>query len=119
VRFLGNRTDVRQLLPAFDIYVNSSISEGISLTILEAMAAGLPVVATNVGGTSEVIEDGCTGLLVPARDAAAIGDALVALVAAPERRQTIGRAARAAIEDRFTIDGMVAAYERLYGAMAS
>jgi L-malate glycosyltransferase len=119
VRFLGNRTDVRRLLPAFDVYANSSISEGISLTILEAMATGLPVVATAVGGTPEIIDDGRTGVLVPARQPAAIGGALIALVASRERRHALGAAARLAIKTKFTLDGMVAEYERIYCEMAS
>jgi L-malate glycosyltransferase len=119
VRFLGTRTDVRRLLPAFDIYVNSSISEGISLTILEAMAAGLPVIATNVGGTFEIIDNRMTGVLVPARYSRGIADALIALGESTPRRQALGAAARLAIEARFTLDGMVAEYERIYCAMAS
>lgn len=118
VRFLGNRTDVRRLLPACDIYVNSSISEGVSLTILEAMAAGLPVVATAVGGTPEVVVDRQTGILVGARQPAEIASALLALAASPERRQALGDAARLSIETRFTIDGMVEQYEREYRRLA-
>ncbi len=72
VRFLGHRDDARDLLAGCDLYVNSSISEGISLTILEAMAAGLPVVATAVGGTPEIVDTAC-GRLVPARDPGAPG----------------------------------------------
>jgi len=119
VRFLGNRTDVRQLLPAFDLYVNSSISEGISLTILEAMATGLPVVATSVGGTPEIVEHDRTGVLVPPRRPLEIAKALVVLGAAPDRRHALGAAARLSIEAQFTLDGMVAEYERIYCAMAS
>ena len=75
VHFLGHRDDARAYLPGLDVYVNCSISEGISLTILEAMAAGVPVVATAVGGTPEIVTDQ-VGRLVPARDASALADAL-------------------------------------------
>jgi glycosyltransferase involved in cell wall biosynthesis len=67
VTFTGYRADVRRLLPGFDVFLNSSVHEGVSLTILEAMAAGLPVVATAVGGTPEVVVHGETGMLVPSR----------------------------------------------------
>src|SRR5439155_16681973 len=75
VMLTGYRSDVRELLPALDVYVNTSIFEGISLTILEAMAAGLPVVATRVGGTPEVVVDGGTGWMVPARQPHAVASA--------------------------------------------
>jgi glycosyltransferase involved in cell wall biosynthesis len=77
VRFTGHRDDVRSLLPGLDIFVNSSISEGISLTILEGMASRLPVIATRVGGTPEVVEDGVSGMLVPARSPDALAHAIV------------------------------------------
>lgn len=119
VHFLGDRSDVRRLLPAFDVFVNSSISEGVSLTILEAMATGLPVVATAVGGTPEVVTDRITGILVPARDPAALTSALVGLKASPERRQALGGAARRTVETRFTIDGMVERYAQIYSRLAN
>jgi len=118
VRFLGHRGDVRRLLPAFDVYVNSSISEGVSLTILEAMATNLPVVATAVGGTPEVVADGVTGLLVPARQPAALASALTALGKAPERRAELGSAARLSIEARFQLDGMIERYADVYARLA-
>jgi glycosyltransferase involved in cell wall biosynthesis len=118
VRFVGDRRDVRRLLPAFDVYANSSISEGVSLTILEAMAAQLPVVATAVGGTPEVVRDGVTGVLVPARQPAALADALIALSTSPERRRALGDAARLSVEERFAIDGMVERYAGVYARLA-
>jgi glycosyltransferase involved in cell wall biosynthesis len=114
VRILGHREDVRQLLPGFDIYVNSSISEGVSLTILEAMAARLPVVATRVGGTPEVVVHGVTGTLVEARSADALASAILALATMPDRRSTLGDAGRARVEASFTIERMVADYAREY-----
>ena len=113
IRFLGHRDDARDLLAGCDVYANSSISEGVSLTILEAMAAGLPVVATRVGGTPEVIDDTCARL-VPARDPGAMAAALSSLADAPDLRAALGRAGRARVETRFTLDRMVREYRDAY-----
>jgi len=118
VRFVGHREDARDLLAACDVYANSSISEGISLTILEAMAAGLPVVATSVGGTPEIVDATC-GRLVPARDAQALAEVLTALAADAPLRQVLGRQARARVEERFTLDRMVREYRDAYYAAAA
>jgi glycosyltransferase involved in cell wall biosynthesis len=91
-----------------DVFCLPSIYEGLPLAILEAMAAGLPVVATAVSGNPEAVEDGVTGLLVPAENATALADALIALLADPERRRAMSEAARARIAERFSI-GLVAA----------
>ena len=114
VRFLGERNDARDLLPAFDVYVNSSSSEGVSLTILEAMAARRAIVATRVGGTPEVIVDRSTGWLVPSRNSSALGEAIGALALDPARRQAFGEAARKAVEQHFTLDRMVENYAQEY-----
>jgi len=114
VRFAGHRSDVRELLPAADVFVNCSTSEGISLTILEAMASRLPVVATRVGGTPEVVIDGVTGLLVPPRAPAAVADALSALSRDPDRRAALGIAGRDRVERSFSIEQMVGQYEQAY-----
>jgi glycosyltransferase involved in cell wall biosynthesis len=118
VRFLGARPDARRILPAFDVYANSSISEGVSLTILEAMAAGLPVVATRVGGTPEVIENGATGVLVPPRHPARMADALLALSWSGEYRRGLGCGARRSVEARFALDTMVERYAVVYDRLA-
>jgi glycosyltransferase involved in cell wall biosynthesis len=109
VLMAGARNDVRVLLPAFDIYVNSSIHEGISLTILEAMAASLPVVATQVGGNPEVIGAG-TGALTPCQSVDGLAAALLTFAGDPERRQIVGDAARTRVRSSFSIDRMVAQY---------
>jgi glycosyltransferase involved in cell wall biosynthesis len=114
VLLAGHRPDVRDLLPGFDIYVNSSTYEGVSLTILEAMAAALPVVATAVGGNPEVVEDGRTGLLVPPRDAARLASALGALIADPARRRSLGEAGRKRAEERFAFERMMSMYLEAY-----
>jgi glycosyltransferase involved in cell wall biosynthesis len=114
VRFLGYRSDVRQLLVGVDVYVNTSLSEGVSLTILEAMAAGLPVIATRVGGTPEVVLDGDTGVLVPPRSSERVADALLSLGADKTRRHAMGTAGRRRAEEKFTLDRMVAEYVEVY-----
>jgi glycosyltransferase involved in cell wall biosynthesis len=114
VHFLGYRRDVRALLPALDLFVNCSIHEGVSLTILEAMAASLPVVATRVGGTPEVVVDEQTGVLVPPRSATALADALRALLQAPDRARRLGTLGRSRVVAEFNIDRMVESYRRVY-----
>jgi L-malate glycosyltransferase len=109
----GHRTDLARLLPGFDAFLNSSITEGVSLTILEGMAAALPVVATRVGGTPEVVVDGETGLLVPPRDPEAMATAALWL-ADHSRRAKLGRAGRQRFERLFTFDRMFDQYVRLY-----
>lgn len=114
VRFLGLRSDVRAVLPAADLYVNSSISEGISITILEAMAAGVPVVATSAGGTPEVLADGSAGVLVPVRNPVRLAQAMISLAADPGARANLATLGRRRVESSFTIQRMVAEYARLY-----
>ena len=114
VDLIGFRSDARGLMAAADVYVNSSISEGISITILEAMAAGLPVVATSVGGTPEVLSDGENGMLVPSRDSERLASAILTLILDPERRATLAAAARRRLETAFTIDRMVDEYVSTY-----
>jgi glycosyltransferase involved in cell wall biosynthesis len=118
VRCTGHRDDVRSLLAAFDVFANSSISEGVSLTILEGMAARLPVVATRVGGTPEVIDEGTTGLLVPARSPNELANAIVPLAADPARAAAMGAAGRTRVEERFSLDRMVGQYAGVYAALA-
>ena len=117
VHFLGYRSDARDWLGACDVYVNTSVSEGISLTILEAMAARLPVIATQVGGTPEIIDSTC-GILVPVRDAQAVAGALVQLARDPQRRRQLGHAARTRVEERFTLERMIQQYCDVYRAVA-
>jgi glycosyltransferase involved in cell wall biosynthesis len=113
-RFLGEVQDIPSLLSRASLFVLPSLTEGISLTLLEAMARGLPVVATQVGGNPEVIDDGLTGMLVPVQAPAALARALVALRRDPERSRQMGLAARARVERDFDVRQMVQAYESLY-----
>lgn len=119
VQFTGHRDDVRGLLPGFDVFVNSSISEGVSLTILEGMASYLPVVATRVGGTPEVVEDGVSGLLVPARAPGQLAHAIVELVTQPARAAAMGIAGRKRVDAAFSIDRMVDRYDDVYDSLTS
>ena len=114
VTLTGYRRDVRELLSALDLYVNTSVFEGVSLTILEAMAAGLPVVATRVGGTPEVVVDGSTGLLVPPRDPSRVAGAVQELLCDTRKRDEFGRAGRRRLEQQFSIGRMVSEYHRVY-----
>ena len=91
VHFLGQRRDIPDLLAALDIFVLPSHSEGVSLALLEAMAAGLPVIATAVGGLPEVVTDGENGLLIPPKDPEALAAALARLLADPDSGQKAGR----------------------------
>jgi sugar transferase (PEP-CTERM/EpsH1 system associated) len=117
VRFLGLRKDVARLLAGADLFLLTSISEGIPLTVIEAMAAGLPVVSTRVGGVPEVVAVGQTGLLAPAGDAAALAGMVCALADNPLRRCEMGRLGRRRAEAHFSESQMHARYRGLYQEM--
>jgi glycosyltransferase involved in cell wall biosynthesis len=114
VRFLGQVGDVAGLLARASLFVLPSLTEGVSLTLLEAMARGLPVVATNVGGNPEVVADGQTGLLVPPGDPEALTRAVLQVESDAEAGRRMGDAGRRRVEQHFDVRGMVAAYEALY-----
>ena len=113
VTFTGYRSDVRAIMPAFDVYANTSTYEGVSLTILEAMAAALPVVATNVGGNPEVVVDHETGRLVAGHDRT-IAVALLDLARNPLQRHAMGDAGRWRVKRHFSIERMVQQYAGVY-----
>jgi glycosyltransferase involved in cell wall biosynthesis len=117
VTFTGRRSDVPDILGAADVAVMPSLNEALSNALLESMAAGAPVVATRVGGTPEALTDGETGLLVPPGDAAAIAAAVSRLLDDRELACRLGRAARARIDDQFSVGRMVSATENLYGEL--
>jgi sugar transferase (PEP-CTERM/EpsH1 system associated) len=117
VWFAGARDDLPALLRALDIFALPSRAEGISNTILEAMATALPVVATRVGGNTELVMEGETGLLVPTDDVQALGEALAHLAGDAVLRQRCGRAARARIEQAFSLPAMAARYAEVYDAV--
>lgn len=110
----GERADVPELMRSLDLFALPSLAEGISNTILEAMASGLPVVATDVGGNAELVADGATGIVVPSGDPLPLAQAILSLAEDPARAQLMGRAGRAAIEDRFSLQAMVSAYQGIY-----
>jgi glycosyltransferase involved in cell wall biosynthesis len=114
VHFLGPRRDLGNLLAAMDVFVLPSLWEGLPLSLVLAMGAGLPVVATAVAGVPEVVEDGRTGLLVPPRDPVALGRALARLIADAALRARIGEDARASVLPRFGIDRYVESVAALY-----
>ncbi|ADE16286.1 sugar transferase, PEP-CTERM/EpsH1 system associated [Nitrosococcus halophilus Nc 4] len=117
VWFAGERADVSALLQSMDIFVLPSLAEGISNTILEAMATGLPVVATRVGGNPELVADTLTGYLIPAADPGAMADSLASYVQNQNLIEEQGQAARRRVEEKFGIKSMVAQYTTLYDTL--
>jgi glycosyltransferase involved in cell wall biosynthesis len=114
VVFTGARDDVSDAMTAFDVYALTSRSEGFSLSTIEAMASGRPVVATRCGGPEQILHDGATGLLVENGSAEAVAGAIERLRRNPTERARIGRAAREAVLRRYTVDAQVRAYQDLY-----
>lgn len=119
VRFLGARTEIPELLGASDISILASHEEGFSNAIIEAMAAGLPLVVSDVGGNAEAVIDGITGLVVPPRDPASLSSAIRRLARDPQLRARMGAAGRDRAESRFTLAACVDCYETLYRGLAS
>mgnify|MGYP001040938267 CR=1 FL=1 len=114
VTFAGYRTEIPEILGALDVFVLPSLWEGMPNVVLEAMAAGLSVVATAVGGTPEVVVDGITGLLVPPYDSDALAEAINRLLCDPDLRHRMGQAGRTRIEHHFSIEETVQRTEELY-----
>ena len=114
VGLLGERSDIRRLMHAADLLVLPSREEGLSNVLLEAMASGLPVIATAVGGSPELIDDRVTGRLLPSEDAAALAATIAALADDAEERRRLATAARAQAEARFTLGAMVEHTARIY-----
>jgi glycosyltransferase involved in cell wall biosynthesis len=112
--FLGHQDDVHSKLAASDLFVLPSRSEAFPNAVLEAMAAGLPIVATGAGGILELIENDRTGLLVPPDDPAALADRICRLMSTPELASRLGAAARAEAHAGYSFDRMIAAFESLY-----
>jgi len=119
VWFPGARNDIPELMRSFDLFTLSSIAEGTPVTLLEAMACGLPVVATGVGGIPEVVQEGVSGALVPASNPQALADALAAYVDDPARVAAHGAAAREKIERHYSVAAMVGAYTALYDQLCN
>ena len=118
VQFVGSSSRVPELLRALDVYVLPSIAEGISNSLLEAMSAGLPVVATATGGNPEVVVDGESGLLFPVGDCGKLAEHLVRLEARPEVRAHLAQQAMRRILQEFSIDSMIQKYDSLYESVS-
>ena len=114
VHFLGHRSDLRELMYGADIFVLSSIDEGLPNVVLEAMSAGTAVVAAEAGGTAEIITDGVDGFVVPTKSASALAEKIGFLIENEAVRKKIGDAARATAVKRFSIEVMVDAVEKLF-----
>jgi glycosyltransferase involved in cell wall biosynthesis len=114
IHFLGARRDLGNILSAIDIFTMPSYWEGLPLSMVLAMGAGLPVVASRVAGIPEVVADGDSGLLVTPGDSAQLADALARLVQSVELRSRLGAKARAFVLPRFGVDGYVASITSLY-----
>ena len=119
VRFLGYRDDLRAILEEVDIHVVSSLSESFSLTAVEAMAAGVPVVSTRCGGPEELIEDGVNGVLVPVNEPQALADAIVKLSESPSVRRAMGKNGQERFSRYFTAQACADSFERLYDAIGN
>jgi glycosyltransferase involved in cell wall biosynthesis len=119
----GFRTDVLGCIKGFDLFVMSSVTEGLGTSLLDAMAAARPIVATMAGGIPEIVENGVNGLLVPPRDHRALADAIVRALKNPTLRQQMGEAGFARVKRRFTVERMVEqtadVYERVVAGQRS
>ena len=114
VRFLGFRSDVPALLSLLDVFVLPSLSEGLSMALLEAMAAGKPVVATKVGGNSELVLDGDTGFLIDSESPESISDRVVEVLRDKVRAMGMGDRGRCRVQDKFSFRAMVDRYQNFH-----
>ncbi|MBN1311282.1 MAG: glycosyltransferase [Anaerolineae bacterium] len=117
VMLLGSRPDIENIMPVFDVFVLSSRYEGLPNVILEAMSCGVPVVATSVDGTVELVHHNETGLLVKPHDALALAEAVLRILSNPEKARKMGQAGRSCAEDLFSLERMVTATDALYSRL--
>jgi glycosyltransferase involved in cell wall biosynthesis len=117
VHFLGFRDDVPLLMQSFDLLLVPSLWEGFGLVLIEAMSAGVPCIASNVSSIPEILEDGVNGLLVPPGNVEALVSAVERLRSDPALRKRLGDAGKRTVDEKFTIDRMMAGYEELFGAL--
>jgi glycosyltransferase involved in cell wall biosynthesis len=113
VQFTGILRDVPDVLPAFDVSCLSSVHEGVPIAVIESMAAGIPVVATDCGALRDIVVDGEHGFIVPVGDAEALADRLRRLAESPALRERQGTAARRRAEERYRIEQTARGYEDL------
>jgi glycosyltransferase involved in cell wall biosynthesis len=114
----GFRTDVLGCIKGFDLFVMSSVTEGLGTSLLDAMACARPIVATRAGGIPEIVEDGATGLLVPPRDHTALAAAIVRMLRDETMRRRMGEAGAIRVQERFTVERMAAATAAVYQRVA-
>jgi len=117
IELLGSRNDIPEIMRKFDIFVLPSLNEGISNTILEAMATGLPVVANNVGGNKEIVIDNVTGFLVTPRDVKSMAESVIKYFRNPDLAEKHGAAALLRVHAEFSLDKMLYAYSDLYDSL--
>ena len=115
--FLGNRNDIPQILKATDIFVSPSLRDGMPGAVMEAMVAGLPIVATDADGSKDLIKDYKNGILIPIKDSNAIAEKVIELINNKELADKLGKNARETIAKHFTAEKMVCAYQKLYNTM--
>lgn len=116
--FTGQRNDIPALLTCMDVFVLSSLNEGISITLLEAMSSGLPVVATSVGGNLEVLRNGSCGILVPPRNPEKMAEAILSIISDPTKANALGTTAQERVKQAFFIKNMVRELESVYRSLA-
>lgn len=114
--FMGRSAEVNRVLPVFDIYVNTSLSEGTSMTILEAMSCGLPIIASAVGGNINIVNES-NGMLFNLNDKDKFVDAIAEIIANSELRRQKGENSRKTVETQFSVDKMVEKYEQMYDSL--
>lgn len=119
VRVTGFRNDIPQILSILDIFVLSSFLEGLGSSILEAMASSLPVVATNVGGIPEIVEDGINGILVPPRNSESLFQSILYLLKNEEKAKEMGQAGYRLVREKFSIEKMVREISRIYKLLSN
>lgn len=117
VKFLGDRRDIPNLLKIIDIFVLSSKREGLPVVLLEAMASGLPIVATSAGGNSEVVIDGETGVIVPTQDPERLAEAICKVISDEKRAKEMGERGQKRIKECFTFEHMIDEYEKIYNSV--
>jgi glycosyltransferase involved in cell wall biosynthesis len=119
VDFLGMRTDVYDMMGAFDVFALSSLHEGVPMVLLEAMALGVPIVASRVGGIPEIVEDKKEAVLVPAKDAEALASAIGMIAGSSERRAELTRAARERVKTQFSIQSSATQMREMYRSLST
>jgi glycosyltransferase involved in cell wall biosynthesis len=119
VSFLGLRNDVPSILAALDLFVLPSLSEGLSMALLEAMSAAVPVVASSVGGTPEIVQDGQTGLLVSPENASELADRILEIINNRDKSKLLGERGRERVAKEFSTARMFEQYQELYDGCLS